>query len=59
MLLTARVLRMLLLPSAGSSLTHSLCGQSVIQKLSTHAQPDTHTLTADTTPSLDTVRQHM
>ena len=32
MLLTAHVLRLLLLPSAGSSLTHSLCGQSVIQR---------------------------
>ena len=34
MLLTAHVLRLLLLPSAGSSLTHSLCGQSVIQRMS-------------------------
>ena len=33
MLLTAHVLRMLLLPSAGSSLIYSLCGQSVIQNI--------------------------
>ena len=40
MLLTAHVLRLLLLPSAGSSLTHSLCGQSVIQRVRARsAQP--------------------
>ena len=33
MLLTAHVLRMLLLPSAGSSLLYSLCGQIVIQSM--------------------------
>ena len=32
MLLTAHVLRMLFLPSAGSSLIYSLCGQIVIQR---------------------------
>ena len=37
MLLTAHVLRLLLLPSAGSSLTHSLCGQSVIQRINVHS----------------------
>ena len=33
MLLTAHILRMLLLPSAGSSLLYSLCGQIVIQRM--------------------------
>ena len=37
MLLTAHILRMLLLPSAGSSLIYSLCGQIVIQRINVHS----------------------
>ena len=37
MLLTAHILRMLLLPSAGSSLLYSLCGQIVIQRIKVHS----------------------